>query len=125
MKNFETHYIINNDGQMCSKYRKLHLFRKPHKEHKDFNINDFNPTQMGYINSGKEMPEPCFSPVGWLGLSISYDLRFPELYRRQVLGGAQTLLIPGSILTKTGGSHWETLLRTRAIENQCYVVAAA
>ena len=69
--------------------------------------------------------EPCYSPVGYLGLSISYDIRFPELYRQLLLQGAQILLVPSAFLAKTGSSHWETLLRTRAIENQCYVVAAA
>jgi len=61
--------------------------------------------------------EPCFSPVGYLGLSVSYDLRFPELYRKLTLAGAQVLLIPSAFTAKTGASHWETLLRTRAIEN--------
>jgi nitrilase len=67
--------------------------------------------------SGNEITEPCFSPVGYLGLSVSYDLRFPELYRRLVLGGAQILMIPSSFTAKTGASHFETLMRTRAIEN--------
>ena len=71
------------------------------------------------------MAEPCFSPVGYLGLSISFDVRFPELYRHLILRGAQILLIPSAFLSKTGASHWETLLRTRAIENQAYVVASA
>ena len=74
---------------------------------------------------GDRITEPCFSPVGYLGLSISYDVRFPELYRQLILKGAQILLVPSAFLAKTGSSHWETLLRTRAIENQCYVVAAA
>ena len=74
---------------------------------------------------GNALAEPCFSPVGYLGLSISYDLRFPELYRQMILRGAQVLLVPSAFLSKTGSSHWETLIRTRAIENQCYVVASA
>ena len=77
------------------------------------------------IASGNSIAEPCFSPVGYLGLSVSYDLRFPELYRHLILKGAQILLIPSAFLQKTGASHWETLLRTRAIENQCYVIASA
>jgi predicted amidohydrolase len=52
-------------------------------------------------------------------------LRFPEIYRRLAIRGAQVLLIPAAFLVKTGASHWETLLRARAIENQCYVVASA
>ena len=77
------------------------------------------------FHRGDSIAEPCFSPVGYLGLSISYDVRFPELYRHLVLKGAQILLVPSAFLSRTGSSHWETLLRTRAIENQAYVVAAA
>ena len=74
---------------------------------------------------GKDLTEPCFSPIGYLGLTNSYDIRFPELYRKLTLRGAQVLLIPSAFTAKTGASHWETLLRTRAIENQSYVIAAA
>ena len=77
------------------------------------------------MKAGSNFTDPCFSPVGYLGLSISYDIRFPELYRHMVLRGAQVMLVPSAFLAKTGASHWETLLRTRAIENQVYVVAAA
>jgi predicted amidohydrolase len=66
---------------------------------------------------GKNIADPCFSPIGYLGLSNSYDLRFPELYRKLTLKGAQVLLVPSAFTAKTGASHWETLVRTRAIEN--------
>jgi predicted amidohydrolase len=59
------------------------------------------------------------------GLSICYDLRFPELYRLLAVDGARVLLVPAAFTTHTGRDHWEVLLRARAIENQCYVVAAA
>jgi len=59
-----------------------------------------------------------------VGLSICYDLRFPELYRRLAIIGARVLLVPAAFTTHTGRDHWEVLLRARAIENQCYVVAA-
>jgi predicted amidohydrolase len=59
-----------------------------------------------------------------VGLSICYDLRFPELYRRLAIAGAQVLLVPAAFTAHTGRDHWEPLLRARAIENQCYVVAA-
>jgi len=77
------------------------------------------------LMAGNKIAEPCFSPIGYLGLSISYDLRFPELYRCMVMKGAQVFLVPSAFLAKTGASHWETLLRTRAIENQTYVIATA
>ncbi len=57
-------------------------------------------------------------------MSICYDLRFPELYRRLAIAGAQVLLVPAAFTAHTGRDHWEVLLRARAIENQCYVVAA-
>ena len=59
-----------------------------------------------------------------VGLSICYDLRFPELYRQLAVAGARVLLVPAAFTTHTGRDHWEVLLRARAIENQCYVVAA-
>ena len=59
-----------------------------------------------------------------VGLSICYDLRFPELYRRLVDAGAQLLLVPAAFMMHTGRDHWEVLLRARAIENQCFVAAA-
>jgi predicted amidohydrolase len=59
-----------------------------------------------------------------LGLTICYDLRFPELYRQLAIAGARVLLVPAAFTTHTGRDHWEVLLRARAIENQCYVVAA-
>ena len=58
------------------------------------------------------------------GLSICYDLRFPELYRALAVAGAQMLVVPAAFMMHTGRDHWEVLLRARAIENQCYVVAA-
>ena len=65
------------------------------------------------------------SPVGCLGPSICYDVRFPELYRDLVRQGAEILLVPSAFTVPTGRDHWEVLLRARAIENQCYVLAAA
>ncbi len=65
------------------------------------------------------------TPVGRLGLSVCYDVRFPELYRRLSAAGAQLLAVPSAFTSPTGRAHWETLLRARAIENLCYVVAPA
>ena len=64
------------------------------------------------------------TPVGMLGMSICYDLRFPELYRRLLEKGAQLITVPSAFTQVTGQAHWEVLLRARAIENQCYVLAA-
>ena len=60
-----------------------------------------------------------------LGLTICYDLRFPEIFRILALQGANVILVPSAFMVKTGQAHWETLLKARAIENQCYIIAAA
>jgi nitrilase len=65
------------------------------------------------------------TPVGRLGLSVCYDVRFPELYRHLSAAGARLLAVPSAFTSPTGRAHWETLLRARAIENLCYVVAPA
>jgi nitrilase len=65
------------------------------------------------------------TPVGRLGLSVCYDVRFPELFRALSASGAQLLSIPSAFTGPTGRAHWETLLRARAIENLCYVIAPA
>ena len=107
-----THTIINEEGNIAAKYRKMHMF--------DVDLGESGGVNQRESNSfvkGNRISEPCFSPVGYLGLSISYDIRFPELYRQLILKGAQILLVPSAFLAKTGSSHWETLLRTRAIEN--------
>ena len=110
---YSTHVIVNEEGNIAATYRKLHMFdtdflkegvRRKHAESES-------------VCPGESITEPCFSPVGYLGLSVSYDLRFPELYRHLMLKGAQILLVPSAFLAKTGSAHYETLLRTRAIEN--------
>ena len=68
---------------------------------------------------------PAPTPLGTIGLSICYDLRFPELYRRLTFAGAQVIAVPSAFTFPTGEAHWEALLRARAIENQAYVIAPA
>jgi len=70
-------------------------------------------------------PVVVATPVGRLGLSVWYDFRFPELFRRLSAAGAQILTVPSAFTSPTGRAHWETLLGARAIENLCYVVAPA
>ena len=107
-----THFIINAEGQIFSKYRKMHLYSAELSNKGGTDVF----TNKNHLQ-GSDMTKPCFSPIGYLGLSNSYDIRFPELYRKLTLQGAQALLIPSAITAKTGASHWETMLRTRAIEN--------
>lgn len=113
---YNTSVVFNRDGALVATYRKIHLF--------DVDI----PGRVAYQESRTVAPgEECVTfdlegvPVG---LSICYDLRFPELFRRLAVAGARVLVVPAAFTTHTGRDHWEVLLRARAIENQCYVVAA-
>jgi deaminated glutathione amidase len=111
-----TSLVFDPDGNVVAVYRKIHLF--------DVEVGGFT-----YRESEAEEPgdEPVVASVeGWgIGLSVCYDVRFPELYRILALEGAEILTVPAHFTTPTGRDHWHVLLRARAIENQCYVVAAA
>jgi predicted amidohydrolase len=108
--------VFGPDGVLAALYRKIHLF--------DVEVG-------GHVYRESEAEEPGDEPVvveadGWmLGLSICYDVRFPELYRVLALEGADVLTVPSHFTLHTGRDHWEVLLRARAIENHCYVAAAA
>ncbi|KAL3581478.1 hypothetical protein D5086_015810 [Populus alba] len=113
-----THVIIDDSGNIRSSYSKIHLF--------DVDVPG------GRVYKESSFTEPgndivaVDSPVGRLGLSVCYDLRFPELYQQlRFQHEAQILLVPSAFTTITGQAHWEILLRARAIETQCYVIAAA
>jgi predicted amidohydrolase len=115
-RTFNTSLLFDRAGTLAATYRKIHLF--------DIDI----PGRVAYQESARVAPgaEVVIADVDGVrvGLSICYDLRFPELYRRLAIGGAQVLLVPAAFTAHTGRDHWEVLLRARAIENQCYVVAA-
>jgi predicted amidohydrolase len=109
--------LFDRAGSLVAAYRKIHLY--------DVDI----PGRVSYLESAFIAPgtQTVVAEVEGVrvGLSICYDLRFPELYRRlAVEGGAQVILVPAAFMLHTGKDHWEVLLRARAIENQCYVVAA-
>jgi deaminated glutathione amidase len=110
--------VYNDDGQRVGRYDKIHLF--------DVDIPGRTET---YRESAHVAPGSgatvLDTPVGRLGLSVCYDVRFPELYRYLSAAGAQILSVPSAFTAPTGRAHWETLLRARAIENLCYVVAPA
>jgi predicted amidohydrolase len=110
--------LIDAAGKRVARYDKIHLF--------DVTIPGRNEQ---YLESSHVMPgrEPVLAdtPVGRLGMSVCYDMRFPELYRELVAQGAEWLAMPAAFTVPTGRAHWETLLRARAIENLCYVVAPA
>lgn len=109
--------VYDARGERVARYDKMHLF--------DVQVGD----EERYVES--ETIEPgnrvvvIDSPVGRLGLAVCYDLRFPELFRAMLDQGAEVLAVPSAFTAVTGKAHWELLVRTRAIENLCYVIAAA
>nr|XP_022903428.1 nitrilase and fragile histidine triad fusion protein NitFhit [Onthophagus taurus] len=113
------HIIINDQGNIVSVYRKLHLFDVSIPER------NINLKESDDVVPGKEIVEPVQTPCGLVGLAICYDLRFPELSVLLRKKGASILTFPSAFTQLTGQAHWEVLLRARAIENQCYVIAAA
>jgi len=110
--------LIDSDGERVARYDKIHLF--------DVTIPGRNEQyrESDHVLPGRN-PVIADTPVGKLGLSVCYDMRFPELYRELVSQGAEWLAMPAAFTVPTGRAHWETLLRARAIENLCYVVAPA
>jgi predicted amidohydrolase len=111
-----TSLVCERDGSVAAVYRKIHLF--------DVDLPGAVHRESRGVTPGKEVVVAETS-VGRLGLSICYDVRFPELYRALSGAGARILLVPSAFTVPTGRDHWEVLLRARAIENQCFVLAAA
>jgi len=108
--------VYSAAGQRVARYDKMHLF--------DVDV----PGGGHYRESATIEPGPLAyvvvdTPAGRVGLSVCYDLRFPELFRGLAAQGAEVLAVPSAFTERTGEAHWEPLLRARAIENQCYVVA--
>lgn len=115
---FNSTMVIDPQGNLAAKYHKIHPF--------DVVIpNGPVNRESERICPGNEIVTVDTGEVGHLGLSICYDMRFAEMYRIMALEGAQILLMPADFTMPTGKDHWETILRTRAIENGCYVVAPA
>lgn len=110
--------ILNPNGELVAKYHKLHPFDVIIKNGPAVKESD-------RICPGEGIVTVDAGNYGHWGLSICYDMRFAELYRIMALEGAQILFVPADFTMNTGKDHWETLLRTRAIENGCYVVAPA
>jgi predicted amidohydrolase len=108
--------VFDASGARVARYDKIHLF--------DVEVPDGDT----YKESASIAPGPLTAvvvdtPAGRIGLSVCYDLRFPELFRQLAAQGAEVLAVPSAFTAPTGAAHWEVLLRARAIENQCYVVA--
>jgi predicted amidohydrolase len=111
-----TSIVFDSDGAIAAVYRKIHMF--------DVEVG-------GHVYRESDAEEPGNEPVvvdveGWpTGLTVCYDVRFPELYRILALQGAELVTVPAHFTLYTGKDHWELLLRARAVENQYYVAAAA
>ena len=114
-KVWNTTLIFDPDGEIISEYRKIHLFDIQIEGKVTYQESDF-------VEPGSEMVT-CETEHGHFGLTICYDLRFPELYRALTLAGAQVVFQPAAFALYTGKDHWETLIRARAIENQVYMVS--
>ena len=116
---YNTSVLVAPDGRIEAAYRKIHLF--------DVDLGErgggvFRESKS--IAAGDEVVT-AETEIGVVGLSICYDLRFPELYREQAARGAHWLCVPSAFAPHTGKDHWEPLLRARAIENQAFVLAPA
>lgn len=111
-------HVLDSDGEVVARYDKIHLF--------DVDVAD---AQGSYRESATfepgDTPVCVNTPVGRLGLTVCYDLRFPELFRALVDDGAEIISVPAAFTYLTGEAHWQVLLRARAIENQLYVLGAA
>jgi predicted amidohydrolase len=112
-----TAVLLDPKGDVISLYRKVHLFDVDLPGGAHFRESDV-------VAPGQEAVVATL-PWGGLGLTVCYDLRFPELYRRLVEKGARVLAVPAAFTAETGKDHWRVLLRARAIENQAYVIAPA
>jgi predicted amidohydrolase len=110
--------VFDANGRQVARYDKIHLFDVEVPEKREIY------RESATFEPGKE-PILVETPAGLLGLSVCYDVRFPELYRQLAARGAQLLAVPAAFTVPTGLAHWEVLLRARAVENLCYVLAAA
>jgi predicted amidohydrolase len=116
-KTANTSVVIADDGAIVATYRKIHLF--------DVDIPDGARYAESEVVVPGDMAIVAPTPLGRIGLSVCYDLRFPELYRKLAGFGAQIITIPAAFTLYTGKDHWEVLIRARAIENLAYVMAPA
>lgn len=106
--------VFNDKGQQVNRYDKIHLFGL------DLGTEHYHEEKTIEAGASVVVVE---SPFGKIGLSVCYDLRFPELYR--AMGAVDIIVVPAAFTETTGKAHWEILLRSRAIENMCYVIASA
>ena len=116
-KVFASCLVYDDQGRRAGRYDKIHLFDV------DVPGSGEQYRESSTIAPG-DKPLVLDTPFGRLGVAICYDLRFPELFRQMADGGLDILAVPAAFTAKTGAAHWELLLRARAVENLCYVVAS-
>lgn len=109
--------VYDETGTQVARYDKIHLF--------DVSLSETNETyrESDTIEPG-DQPLVIDTPFGRMGIAVCYDLRFPELFRTMAVSGLDLIVLPAAFTATTGQAHWEVLLRARAVENLCYVVAA-
>lgn len=112
-----TSLFFGPDGALLGKYRKIHLF--------DVVVGEKLVARESARNQPGDRAVVASTPFGTVGMTICYDLRFPELFRSLALAGARLIVVPSNFAERTGRDHWEVLLRARAIENGAYVIAPA
>ena len=114
---FNTSLLFDRNGELAARYRKIHLF--------DVDLPGQPPIRESFTYTPGEEVVTAQTEFGRVGLSICYDVRFPELYRALVTRGAEVLFVPSAFTAETGKDHWDVLIRARAIESQAFVVAPA
>jgi deaminated glutathione amidase len=110
--------VFDDQGRCLTRYDKIHLFDV------DIPNRDEHYRESATITPG-ERTVVVSTPIGRVGLAVCYDVRFPELFRALMMQGAEVLSLPSAFTAPTGRSHWELLVRARAVENLCYVLAPA
>ncbi|XP_050427011.1 nitrilase and fragile histidine triad fusion protein NitFhit isoform X2 [Adelges cooleyi] len=118
-KLYNTHVVIDDRGEIASKYHKIHLYDV------ELPSRNINAKESSLIEAGSEIVTPVHTAIGNVGLAICYDMRFPQMAMALAEKGADILTYPSAFFFGTGAIHWEVLLRSRAIETQCYVIASA
>lgn len=114
---FNTSVLFDRAGRLVATYRKIHLF--------DADPPGGVPSRESFVFAPGDEVVTADTEFGRVGLTICYDVRFPELFRQLVVGGATIVFVPAAFRFETGKDHWDVLLRARAIEDQAFVVAAA
>jgi deaminated glutathione amidase len=114
---FNTSVLFDRAGRLVATYRKIHLF--------DADPPGGVPSRESFVFAPGDQVVTADTEFGRVGLTICYDVRFPELFRQLVVGGATIVFVPAAFRFETGKDHWDVLIRARAIEDQAFVVAAA